>query len=309
MHNIFANVLPIFLIALLGSVARRKWLRSNEFWRGLEKVSFFVLFPAVLFEHTSKLDVSTSDFFDLVFGLIIANLLVCFALIIYKRRYNFDNVQFTSVFQGATRYNSYIFFAIGSALYGDQGLTVISAISPYLLIFTNITAITVFYFYSSDTTSMGISKGLMLLVKSICTNPFILASAIGFICGYFKVDLSDGVFNTIKILADSAFAIGMMIVGASIKIKVDPIYMNQVLYTSLIKLIIMPIITWIILWNLSITEIEKSVGVLFSCLPCASSSYILSRQLGGDPDTMSSIITCTTIFSILSLSLMMYILV
>jgi malonate transporter and related proteins len=59
---------------------------------------------------------------------------------------------------------------------------------------------------------------------------------------------------------------------------------------------------------MAITGVAKSVGILFSCLPCASSAYILSRQLGGDPETMSSIITFTTIFSVLSLSILVYIL-
>ena len=72
--------------------------------------------------------------------------------------------------------------------------------------------------------------------------------------------------------------------------------------------ILKPIITFIILWIMAITGVAKSVGILFSCLPCASSAYILSRQLGGDPETMSSIITFTTIFSVLSLSILVYIL-
>ena len=56
MDNVFHSVLPIFLIAFLGSVIRRKWLTSDEFWRGLEKLSFYVLFPTVLFKHSSKVD-------------------------------------------------------------------------------------------------------------------------------------------------------------------------------------------------------------------------------------------------------------
>ena len=308
MNDIFANIMPIFLIALFGSVARRKWLKSDEFWRGVEKLSFYVLFPAVLFEHTSKISWEKSDFFDLISGLIIANLLVCAALMFYQKHYRFDKIQFTSVFQGGTRYNSYIFFAVGAAIYGDQGLFIISSISPYLLIFTTATAISVFYCYISSKNSMNLFMGLTLLAKSICLNPFIVASMLGFSCGYFNIEPSGGLFNTIKTLADSAFSIGMMIVGASIKIKINPVYLPQVLYTSLIKLIAMPIVTWVVLSLMPVSELEKSIGVLFSALPCASSSYILSRQLGGDPDTMASIITTTTILSILSLPIILYIL-
>ena len=84
MYSVFYSVLPIFLIAFLGSIIRRKWLTSDEFWRGLEKLSFYVLFPSMLFEHTLKVDFSSSEFTRLTLALIIANLLVASMLIIYQ---------------------------------------------------------------------------------------------------------------------------------------------------------------------------------------------------------------------------------
>jgi predicted permease len=309
MSSVFYSILPIFLIAFLGSLIRRKWLTSDEFWRGLEKLSFYVLFPAMLFEHTSKVDFSSSEFTRLTSSLIIANLIVAGMLIIYQSKNNYDRVQFTSVFQGATRYNSYIFFALGAALFGEDGLRIIATISPYLLILTNITAVMSFAHYiPKDGSKLTTRKSLLLMIRSIGGNPFILASIAGVSFNYFQITLNTGVEKTIHNLADSALAIGILIVGAGIKLKIKPGHFKQILFTSGIKLILMPIVTFLILWMMKITGTTKSVGILFSCLPCASSSYILSRQLGGDPETMSSIITFTTIFSILSLSLLVYIL-
>lgn len=308
MNNVFSDVLPIFLIALLGSVIRRKWLKSDEFWRGLEKLSFYILFPTVLFKHSATVDFASLEMIKLTVALIASNLIVSGLLIFYQYKYDYNKVQFTSVFQGATRYNNYIFFSVGFALFGEKGLNVISSISPYLLTLTNITAITAFYYYIPSGGEASKKRGVTLLFKSIIMNPFILASFTGFAFNYFNLTLNSGIANTIETIADSAFAIGMLIVGASIKLKIDPKHFNQILATSGVKLIITPLITFIIIWLMSISGTARSVGILFSCLPCASSSYILSRQLGGDPETMSSIITFTTIFSILSLSLLVYIL-
>lgn len=308
MDNVFYSVLPIFLIAFLGSVIRRKWLTSDEFWRGLEKLSFYVLFPTVLFEHSSKVDFTSSEFLRLTIALVAGNLIVASALIAYQARKNYDKIQFTSVFQGATRYNNYIFFSVGAALFGSSGLTIIATISPYLLILTNITAIMSFYYYLPKEGNLTKRKSLAIMTKSIMANPFILASLAGFMFNYLGLTLNVGIHNTLKTMADSAFAIGMLIVGAGIKFKIEPEHFKQVALTSAAKLVITPIITFIILWLMSVSGTAKSVGILFSCLPCATSSYILSRQLGGDPETMSSIITFTTIFSILSLSTLVYIL-
>ena len=44
-------ILPIFALILMGWSARR-WLESADaFWRGLERLIYFVFFPALLF-HT-----------------------------------------------------------------------------------------------------------------------------------------------------------------------------------------------------------------------------------------------------------------
>lgn len=309
MHSVFYSVLPIFFITLIGSIIKRKWLTSDEFWHGLEKLSFYLLFPAVLFEHISKIDLVSLEVLKLVLALIISTLLISVGLVFYQVKKSYDRIQFTSVFQGATRYNNYIFFALGSALFGDEGLTIVATISPYMIVLTNLTSVIAFAYYIPKRAS-GISRkaSFLLIGKSIISNPLIIASIIGFVFNYFQVALNPGIKNTIQSLADSALAIGIIIVGASLKFKIEQEHIRQIFFTSSIKLILMPITTFIILWFMSISGTARSVGVLYSCLPCASTSYILSRQLGGDPETMSSIITFTTIFSILSLSILMYIL-
>lgn len=308
MYNVFCNVLPIILIAIIGSFIRKKWLISDEFWRGLEKLSFYLLFPAVLFGSVYKLELASSEFFRLVSALVISNLLVSALTIYYQTRENYNKAQFTSLFQGATRYNNYILFALSAALFGDVGLSVVASISPYMIILTNVTAIMCFVYYVPQNSASSTKRSMIIMFKSIAANPFVIASIAGFIFNYLKIHLNPGIEKTIASLADSALGIGILIVGASLKFKIKPEHMKIIVSASFIKLIITPIITFLILWFMAIGGIAKSVGILFSCLPCASSAYILSRQLGGDPETMSAIITFTTIFSILSLSILVYIL-
>lgn len=309
MQHIFSSTLPIFLITLLGSIIKRKWLTSDEFWRGLERLSYFLLFPAVLFNYISTADLSSSVLIRLVLALIIATSLVAAGLIIYQRKTNADKIQFTSTFQGAIRYNSYIFFGLSRALFGTEGLAIVSVISSYMIIFTNMVSVMLFASYVPSASEAHDSKKKAFVVfKLMGMNPLIIASIVGFIFNYSGFELNLGVKNTIASLSDSAFAIGMLNVGAGLKFIVSPAHFKQVLFTSSVKLIVLPIVTVVVLSLMSISGTEKSIGVLYSCLPCASTAYVLSRQLGGDSESMASIITFTTIFSLVSLSLLMYIL-
>mgnify|MGYP001800748759 CR=1 FL=1 len=284
MLNIFYNVLPIFLIALIGSLIRKKWLKSDEFWRGLEKLSYYVLYPSVLFEHILKTDIQATEIFKLVLALTISTVIVAVILIFLQSKLKIDRKLFTSVFQGGTRYNNYILFALGSALFGDDGLSIVSYISPYMIIFTNIISVMIFVCYIPKEGCNTVNSSIILMIRSIVTNPFILASMIGFTINLYNFELNIGVEKTIQHFADTALTIGIIIVGASLKFSVRSEYIKLILFTSAIKLLLMPLTTFIVLWLMKISGVNKSVGILFSCLPCASSSYILSRQLGGAPD-------------------------
>jgi hypothetical protein len=208
------------------------------------------------------------------------------------------------------RYNSYIFFGLTDAFFGAEGLAIVAVISSYMIIFTNAISVMVFAVFIPDhqNSSQDRFSSISLMLKLMVTNPLIVASLLGFIFNYLGLELSLGIKKTLVSLSEAALAIGMLNVGAGLKFILSTSNLKQILLTSAVKLLIFPIVTVVVLSIMSITGMAKSVGILYSCLPCASTAYVLSRQLGGDPDSMASIITFTTVLSLISLSLLMYIL-
>ncbi len=308
MNEIFCSTLPIFLITLLGSIIKNKWLTSEEFWRGIEKLSYFVLFPAMLFNYVSTADLSVVSIIKLVVALIISTILVSIGLIIYQKKYNIDKIQFTSIFQGSIRYNSYIFFGVSSPLLGPSGLSIVAVISSYMIIFTNILSVMIFaYYIPNKSVTNTIRTSFVLMMKLIVRNPLIIASLVGFVFNYSNLELHLGLKKTLDSLSNAALAIGMLNVGAGLNFTIRREVLHNVIFTSFIKLVAFPLVSVIVLWLMSIEGIDRSVGILYSCLPCASTAYVLSRQLDGDPDSMASIITFTTFFSVVTISIIMYV--
>ncbi|ABV76113.1 MULTISPECIES: AEC family transporter [spotted fever group] len=308
MNEIFCSTLPIFLIMLLGSIIKNKWLTSEEFWRGIEKLSYFVLFPAMLFSYVSTADLSIALIIKLVVALIISTILVSIGLIIYQKKYNIDKVQFTSIFQGSIRYNSYIFFGVSSPLLGSSGLSIVAIISSYMIIFTNILSVMIFaYYVPNKSVTNTISTSFVLMMKLIVRNPLIIASLVGFVFNYSNLELHLGLKQTLDSLSNAALAIGMLNVGAGLNFTIRQELLHNVMFTSFVKLVAFPLVSVVVLWLMSIDGLNRSVGILYSCLPCASTAYVLSRQLDGDPDSMALIITFTTFFSVVTISIIMYI--
>ncbi|ABV74847.1 Predicted permease [Rickettsia akari str. Hartford] len=308
MNEIFCSTLPIFLITLLGSIIKNKWLTSEEFWRGIEKLSYFVLFPAMLFNYVSTADLSVASIIKLVVALVISTILVSIGLIIYQKKYNIDTVQFTSMFQGSIRYNSYIFFGVSSPLLGPSGLSIVAVISSYMIIFTNILSVMIFaYYIPNKSVTNTIRTNFVLMMKLIVRNPLIIASLVGFVFNYSNLALHLVLKKTLDSLSNAALAIGMLNVGSGLNFTIRQELLHNVVFTSFIKLVAFPLVSVIVLWLMSIEGIDRSVGILYSCLPCASTAYVLSRQLDGDPDSMASIITLTTFFSVVTISIIMHV--
>lgn len=309
MNNIFFSILPIFIITMLGSGIRRYWLTADEFWKGLEKLSYYLLFPSVLFNYIANAELSTGSHTSIVIGLIISTLIVSGGLVMYQRNNEIDSAEFTSIFQGSTRYNNYIFFALGSSLYGDKGLAIVSVIAAYMIIFTNVLAVIAMHSYIKHEKELSFSDSIVVFLRNFASNPLIIASIAGFIFNYGNIEINIGIQKALQSLSDSALAIGLINVGAGLRFKIDQADLEKVIVTSGVKLLILPIVTAIILLFSMVDGLPRSVAILYSALPCSSSSFILAKQLGGDPDLMASIITVTTILSVITISLVLFLVV
>ncbi len=90
-----------------------------------EIILFCIVSCNCFLNYISTADLSVTSIIKLVIALIISTLLITLGLIIYQRKYNIDKIEFTSIFQGSIRYNSYIFFAAGSPLLGSSGLSIV----------------------------------------------------------------------------------------------------------------------------------------------------------------------------------------
>jgi len=302
--------LPIFLLMALGKIIKIYWLTSDEFWRGVEKLSYFLLFPCALFNYIASADLGSSEILSVVAILIGASCILACGLIIYKKRFDISGQIFTSIFQGSIRYNNYMFFGIGSALYNQSSLSLISIVALYLIVFTNAASILAFSLFLKLEQNGHYLDKIISLVKKFTLNPMIFASIAALIFNKMEMKFSVSISKLLDNLSNSALTMGIITLGSGLTFSIGKTeQFKPIIITSICKLLILPLLTYAMLCAFHIEGIPREIGLLYSALPCATTAYILSKQLGGDHELMASIITFTTVFSILSLSFLMYILV
>lgn len=293
MEYIFTSLVPVFGLILIGYFFKRISFPSHEFWPLADKLTYFVLMPALLIYTLSKakLDINSVN---LVLVSLLAIFLTMIFLIVFNKLSPANNSSFTSIVQGGIRFNTYVFLALSSSIFGNEGLILSAIILTFAIPFINILCVTVFAIYSQNN-----KLDFIYLVKSIVKNPLIIGCFIGGSLNILNISLPISISNIFKILSEAALPLGLLSIGYALVLKDMKNVKKDLFISSFAKFMILPIFIYTLGNLFDLNETMIAVLVLFSLLPTAPSSFILARQLGGDLPLMTTIITVQTLVSAL----------
>src|SRR5256885_4842514 len=120
MIAVIAALVPVFLLIVTGFALRRWLIQQDAHWIGLERILYYVMFPALLVESLSRADLAKVPVLAVGGTLLTAVLLMsalCLALRPLLARYlGADGAAFTSLFQGATRWQTFVALAVAGKL-------------------------------------------------------------------------------------------------------------------------------------------------------------------------------------------------
>lgn len=299
MFVILAAIVPTILLLILGNILRRREFLPAEFWPASDKLTYFILFPSLLITKVSQVDLSKVDFVQIVTFLLLYFFILSFVVWGIYRLTHSEPKQFSSIYQGVLRFNSYVYFAIIEAIWGQGALAMSALIAGFIIPMVNICCVA----------SFSISSGhfsLLSTLKSIVKNPLIIGALLGFLVNVFPILMPTVLFDSMAILSKAALPLALLSVGAAIRIKmlfVDGSGFSKfaLWLTTVARLLVVPAFAWGITYLLGISEDIRVILVIFAAVPTATSSYILSKQLKGDADMMAAIISLQTVSSILTL--------
>ncbi|WP_245174222.1 AEC family transporter [Gallibacterium genomosp. 3] len=169
MEYIFTSIFPVFGLILIGYFFKRISFPSHEFWPLADKLTYFILMPSLLIIELTNAKFSP-DSLNLILVVLLSLFATLLALILINLLFKTSNASFTSIVQGVIRFNTYVFLALASALFGSEGLVLSAIILTVAIPFVNVCCVTIFAFYSDNN-----KLGFNYLIKSIIKNPLIIA--------------------------------------------------------------------------------------------------------------------------------------
>jgi len=304
MLPIVAAIVPTFLLIVAGFVLRRLLVKEEAHWLGTEQLVYYVLFPALLFRTLSRAKLADVPLFGVGGALLIAVLLMaalCLALRpVLMRRLNLSGPSFTSVFQCACRWQTYVALAVAGSLYGDIGLTLASVAMVAMIPVLNIMAVWVLAHYASPT---RLSWPRILL--TIAQNPFIWACVIGLIANLTGLVFPKWLDDFIDALGRSSLALGLLVVGAGLQLKGVLRPEAPAILACALKLLVMPAMAISLGLAFGLSGANLAIVACCSSVPTASSAYVLARQMGGNAPLVAEILTLQTIIAVITMPIVM----
>ena len=300
MLAIFESILPIFLIIVLGNLLRRIRLVPDAGWAALDQISYWVLYPTLLFATIFHADF-TALRLDAMLAALLASIFVMAALTLatwplWRAGGGATGPEFSSIFQTSLRWNGFIALAVAQKIYPPEGVAVVALAMAVIIIPLNVMSVAVVSRFG------GRNADWPKVMRATATNPLILGVALAIVLRFvLSAGLYEPIDAAIGLVAQAAIGMALLAIGAGLR-PGDVLKPRLALWVPvLLKLAVLPALLAATAYGLGVRGPELVYLVLCASVPTAMNGYVLARQLGGDAEFYAAIATLQTSLAVLTM--------
>jgi predicted permease len=299
MSNVFSQMLVLFLVLALGYIANKAKIMNAESNKLLSRLVLNIAVPCIILSSVMDGSVTATGHEALVFMLYVLASLTLGIIIAWPipRLLRMPRDE-----HGLTRF----LMAFGNIAF--MGYPVIQAIFGngalfYVTLF-GIPANILLYSLGIALTS---GKKGKFNVKQLMT-PTLVASLTSVLIFAFKISMPKIIVETTTIVGHITTPGAMLIIGSTLAdIPIRDIFSEKRIYPVVfLKLIVIPVVTWLVMRFLVADTQILGILIVQAAMPTAMAATMLSLQYGGNDKLASKGIFLTTLFSVLTIPLLLY---
>lgn len=299
-------VAPVFLIVALGFCLRRTFLLDREFLKRLNQLVYYLALPALLFYKIGIADFSLSFNGPLILGSILVTVIAFVIGYLFARLRNYSPEQQGAFCQGGFRGNlAFVALAIISNAYGEEGLAIAGIVLGFLIPVLNFLAVVALLLPKQQQTH---KLGAAFWAYQLAFNPLLIASFLGIIWSFLGLGFPGVLERSLSILTGMALPLALLSIGGSFSPQQLRVDIVKASLSVSMKVVWLPLMAGLLLYWFGVRGQELGVGVLIAGAPTAAASYIMAQQLGGDAELSSGIIMLSTLCSVFTYSVALFLL-
>jgi malate permease and related proteins len=290
-------ILPIMILIAVGFIANKK---LNLDSRTFAKMFIYIFVPAVFFSKIYYASIPLQEIGLILFYVMAVQLLLLVVAVLCSRIFSYTRSR--SIALG----NSLMFFNSGN--YGlpladlvFKGMPNALTTQVLIMIIQNVTGNTFGVFQASSANSSRRQS-----IRNMLEMPTVYVLAVVLIVKLLSIEVPEQIMVPLKYISDGFIGIALMALGVQLaEIKLD-FRFADVLLPCCIRLLLSPLIGYLIVLALGAKGILAQSMVIGVATPTAVNTAILALQFNNEPEYASRIVYFTTLFSPLSLSVVIY---
>ena len=300
MTGLLAGIVPVFAMIALGWGLKMRSFLSDDGWRAIERLTYFIFYPAFLVPAVWGADFGAGTAGPVAAATIGVSFAVAGLTLLARPWLPVSDPGFTSVFQGVIRWNGFVFLPVAGAVFGPAGLGTAAMAFGVLAPALNVICVLVLSRWGA-----GQGGGWRLALRSLARNPIIWACGLGAalnLTGLVPPPLLTRIFD---LMGPGAIALGLITAGAGLSFRYAAARPLLIVTISAIKLILLPVGMYYMAGLLGGDRLAQGVALLAGSAPGAAASYVLARQMGGDAPLMAGVVAFTTVGSAITIPILL----
>ena len=297
---------PICLMLLLGVIFKRIALINDSFIDVASKLVFQVTLPALLFLSIVGSEHDFSNSTALIGYGITANLIFFILVFILTKRLFPHSDDNGVTIQGSYRANTAIIgLAYIANAYGDTGVALAAIYVAPMTILYNILAVIAL---SPKQDEGSRFQAVGVIIKTITRNPLVISIMLGLAFYFLAVPVPNMVMDAGQYFARMTLPLALLCTGGSLNMKSLKNDQLTTWFATINKLIIAPMLITVTAVFFGFRGVELGIVFFMSSAPTAAASYVMARAMGGNASLAANIIALTTVASLFSCTLGIFIL-
>lgn len=296
MNPVVAALIPIAGVIALGWGLRRSGMVRLELWAGVNRLSYQALLPALLFSTISTAEIEGGEAAPFLIAATLA-FIVMGVIALAFRPLPVDGPAYTSLFQGAVRWNGFVLLALAGSVFGAEGAALAALVFAPTVPIINVMCVAALTIWGASETPPNVRR----VAFRIATNPLILACLAGALAGWLDLFQSGPVADTAALAGRAALPLILLAIGAGLDFSALKARPALLALSVALKLIVGPAVFYALGLAFGLEGLPLILLAAIGATPGAAASYVLASEMGGDARLMAGHVTATTIGAFIAL--------
>lgn len=298
MNAIEITIISIVLMIGLGYFLKRIDFLSEEDIDPLNKIVMYILMPCMIFSALYSADMSLLPTLGILpFVILTASIGSGVIAYIILKRLHYDDKKIWSVLVTVMIANTaFMGYPVNLGVYGHPGFL--------RAIFCDL-ATTCMFLLLSFVLVLKFGGTVKRAFREILLFPPLWAVVLGISFNLLNIPIGPVLDKTVNYLADGAIPLIMISLGLSIELGGLARSKAMVIFTSIIKLGVFPLIALIVVSLLGLTGLQHDVGIIEAAMPSGMLSLLLAITYKLDYELTSDCILINTVISLITLPIIM----